>query len=115
MTVEDMDDKGTSTYSDIKGISSDNPIPSTHSSTNKLHRNALSQLVDLFLYHGRLRPLCTLAISKVGPEIFKRTYRRLLLHYGRDLQNDASNSVELQAAKFVRRSARQIAAEITDL
>ncbi|KAL2219076.1 hypothetical protein M432DRAFT_326293 [Thermoascus aurantiacus ATCC 26904] len=69
--------------SEIESIFSDNDsIASSFPSTSELRLSALSQLVNLFLHHAELKPLCTLAISKVGPEKFQRNFRRLLLHHG---------------------------------
>lgn len=98
--------------SEIESIFSDNDsIASSFSSTSELRLSALSQLVNLFLHHAELKPLCTLAISKVGPEKFQRNFGAFC-YIMADLQNEASNPLEIEAAKFVRRSARHIAGEL---
>lgn len=106
LNIEPTDDDRASVCasSDDESIFSDNDsIASSQSSMSELHFSALSQLVDLLLHHNELRPLYTLAISKFAPEKFQRNFRRLLLHYGRNLQKEASTPLEMQAAQFVRR------------
>lgn len=108
------DDNDLSIYepSDVESIFSEDSVASSHSSTSEFRFSALSELIDLLLHHNDLKPLYTAAISKVGPDKFERNFKRFLKQYGCSLQHEASNQLELQAAKFVRISARQIAAEI---
>jgi hypothetical protein len=111
---EFANDTVTSTYaySDFDGIfSRKDSIASSSASSSGFHFSALSEFIDLLL-HSELRPLYPLTILKFGPEKFQTNFSRLLLCYGRELQKDASNNLERQAARLVRISARQIAGEI---
>lgn len=102
--------------SEMKSIFSENDsVTSSRSSLDELTFSVLSALVDLFFYHSELKPLYDHAIATVGPDKFERNFRRLLQRYGRNLQHEATNRWETEAAKFVRTSRRQIAAKIKRL
>jgi hypothetical protein len=110
----DNDDTSLHDCTDVESTFFENePVTSSQSPGSDFHSSALSELVGL-LYNSDLKPLYTTAVSKVGPEKFARNFRHFLLRYSRKLQHEASNPLELQAAKLVRVSARQIAVEIEE-
>lgn len=70
------------------------------------------ELAYLFLTDTKLKPLFQRALSKVNLEKFSRNIKRLIVHYGRNLESEASEELQRQAAKYVRRSAHRITIHI---
>lgn len=100
--------------SEVESIFSDNEsIASSNSSVGEFRSSALSEIVNL-LFHSELKNLYPAAITKLGPVRFQRNFRRFLLIYGRQLEREATNHLERQAAILVRRSATQIAVQIRE-
>ncbi|GAP90646.2 hypothetical protein SAMD00023353_4800360 [Rosellinia necatrix] len=109
---EEMDD---SDNSDLDSIMSVAPsLTSSISSVGEASSSAIAGLKSLLLHHSELEPLYHIAIFRVGPEKLQRNLRRLILQYGRALHKEAANSVQVQAARFVRSSSARIAAGIKE-
>lgn len=110
--VEEIDD---SDNSDVESIMSDTAsLTSSISSVGGVSYTAIADLKHFLHHHTELKPLYTIAITRVGPEKFQRNVRRLILRYGRALRHEAANLVQLQAARFVRISSARIAIEIKE-
>ena len=102
--------------SDLESIMSEAPsIASSRSSVPlNIDLGAIQELRTLLLTNEALIPLYNVAISKVGPEKFYRNFRRFLLRYGRALGSEATSSVQLEAARFVRSAASRVSMQIKE-
>lgn len=105
-----------SNTSDLESIMSEAPsIASSRSSVPvNIDLRAVQELRTLLLTNEALIPLYDVAISKVGPEKFYRNFKRLLLRYGRALGSEATSSVQLKAARFVRFAASRVSMQIKE-
>lgn len=99
--------------SDVVSIFSDNDfVCSSQSSTGEVPSSAISEVSNLLLHHSELKSLFDVVITRIEPEKFERNFRRFLQRYGRNLREQALDKLDFQAARFIRVSARPIAAEI---
>ncbi|CEL09204.1 hypothetical protein ASPCAL12343 [Aspergillus calidoustus] len=101
--------------SDIESIFSEGSILSSQSSQSEITSIAISELAELLLTDNELQNLWPTAISKVGPDRFQRNFTRILRKFGRNLEGEALNEIQCQAAHFVRLSAQQTAAQLCNL
>jgi hypothetical protein len=100
------------TGSDIESIFSTESLPSSQPSLSEIFPIAVSELADLLLNDEELMLLYPTAVSKIGPNRFQRNFTRFLKRYGQNLEKEASNDLQRQAAHFVRISARQTTAKM---
>lgn len=98
--------------SDIESIFSDGTMLSSLSSQGEIVSIAISELAEILLNDNELKILYPTAISKVGPDRFQRNFTRILKKFGRNLEGEALNEIQRQAAQFVRSSAQQTAARM---
>ncbi|KAL4766769.1 hypothetical protein BDW60DRAFT_212622 [Aspergillus nidulans var. acristatus] len=101
--------------SDIESIFSEGSILSSQSSQSEITSIAISELAELLLTDNELQNLWPTAISKVSPDKFQRNFTRILRKFGRNLEGEASNEIQCQAAHFVRLSAQQTATQLRKL
>jgi hypothetical protein len=102
--------------SEVESIFSNvSSVHSSHSSMDEVRISVVSEINDLFLHHDQLQPLCDLAIAKVGPEKFERNFKRFLQRYGRNLHSQASEQLEIRAAKFIRGQRNKLQRKSGDL
>jgi len=86
----------------------------SHTHTNTSATQVLVEdLFDLLRGHHELFPLYKKAVKRVSERKFENHIYGFLRAYGEDLRSEAQNQVQVQAAVFVRRSARQVACRIT--
>lgn len=102
-------------HSDIESIFSEGSILSSQSSQSEITSIAISELAELLLTDNELQNLWPTAISKAGPDRFQRNFTRILRKFGRNLEGEALNEIQYQAAHFVRLSAQQTAAQLCNI
>ena len=87
---------------------------SSHSYANSSITQALMEdLFDLLKGHDELLPLYQRAVKRVSERKFENHIHGFLRAYGKELRSEAQTHIQVQAAVFVRRSARQVAGRIT--
>ncbi|KAK1751960.1 hypothetical protein QBC47DRAFT_389354, partial [Echria macrotheca] len=72
------------------------------------------ELSDLLLTHKDLQPLYQEAITRMSQDKFEVHFRGFFRVFGMNLKTEARNPVQIKAAAFVRRSARQVAKRIRE-
>ncbi|KAL2859366.1 hypothetical protein BJX68DRAFT_261805 [Aspergillus pseudodeflectus] len=87
----------------------DSSVPSSRVSPLELTPVAVTQLGSLLLNDHVLKRLFARAILLAGPVTLQKQLERHIRKYGRDLNNQASKSIQRQAAGFILHSARHTA------
>ena len=76
---------------------------------------ATLELLSIFQDDEVLQPLYTAAIhGRIGPRRFKKKFRRLLKTYSENLKEEATESLDLLAARLVAYRANHVAEAITE-
>ncbi|KAK4185326.1 hypothetical protein QBC35DRAFT_534289 [Podospora australis] len=103
-----------SDFSDLESIMSETPSLASSQSSMPLNVSlgAIQEVKTLLLDSERLQPMYDVALSKVGPDRFQNNFRRLLIRYGRALNQEATNPLQVQAALFICSAALRISVGI---
>jgi hypothetical protein len=97
--------------SELGSIFSEESRNSSRSSSEGFEA-ADKELAYMFLTDAQMKPLFQCALSKVNLEKFSRNFKRLIVHYGRNLEKEASEELHKHAARYVRHSAHQVTMHI---
>ncbi|KAI0405371.1 hypothetical protein F4802DRAFT_180002 [Xylaria palmicola] len=98
----------------IPAVLSDASLNPSHSSAyHDIQILAISLLAHLFRHDEEMVTLYPQAISKLGSSQVQRTFTKLLENYSRNLEQETTNKLYIEAARFIRQYARRVANELT--
>lgn len=98
--------------SEAESIFSNDSNASSESMLSQAANPAL-EVAYLLLKNATLSPLFGVAIANYDISKIRKRLKGLIFYYGLGLGSEASNAVQIVAAKFVQRAARQIIIQIT--
>jgi hypothetical protein len=81
---------------------------STLSDTSGMVQTAAKQFSEILMEDDIMQPLFPFVIQKAGPEWFQRNFLRLLKSYAVGLRDEASSSIQVDAARLIRSRANFI-------